>query len=491
MKEKKYTSDYINMDIYDDIDNNYNEENALHSILNDDGDSLSNENKKITGTNRKRKITSYIINILFLAISLFVAFFIGFILFHYNEYNLLFNIEKPQGYIISYYGDHSEELTKQDVFLQLKQKKSEIEKIEESLKSIDHEKELFIKGMDEKSKLFDSHISITDLKGNEERLKSIINLNMNKVKFKRELIRRINLFNKNYENQKGLLLNRREKLKNEMNELGQFMKNLEVGDQYASIIYAKTDIFIDEEKIKYLKRYQFFIDNQEYEKAIVVLRKLNSLEFDESNMIYKDILVDLLNSVAEYKERLNLLKEKSPFNEISMAYLSENYQKTLGMLDKAEKNGIIKPILSNLKEAVYQNLNSVIGIEEDINVLKNIKSLIKKAEILKEEGKYENAFNLYNSLLVLDIPGYDREYILQKIRKIVENDIRNRMRRDENTKASKYLGYAKEFYKNGDFKKSLNYYKLIITECSNSDYVNAAISSLEDLLTKNKQLDSI
>jgi len=495
MKDKKNAREYGNKGAFVD-----NDEEALLKGIGDI--EVLIEDEKNNDSVKKKRTLSFVLTNLLLIFSILVAIATGFILSHYTEYRYIFKKIIPYDkysstYITTYLGHQSKELARNNAFLFLKQKKEELKGIEASIRNLADEKNCFISEIDEKKKIFNNHISVTDLNENENRLKSIALLRINKTNFRRDINHRLENYLNNYDNRKTNLLSKREKTKDELYKITSFINSIDKSNEsnslkYEDVSFNKSVSFnLDKEKAKYLKSYLFSIDNQEYQKAIDILNKINELGFDQNEKIFGDILEKLLFTLRDYRDKLSSLKESSPFAEIKMAYLREDYRSAEDILNNAEKDQFIKPVLSGLKNAINNNKESSYDIKREINNLDDIKIIITKAKKLESRKEYEKALNIYSFLLLSNIQQYDKENLQRKIRSIMEIIVKDNLIRNENTKASKYLGTAKKFYKNGDYNKAIDYYKLIITECPNSYYVETALSKIEDLLKNNPDLNSI
>ena len=84
-------------------------------------------------------------------------------------------------------------------------------------------------------------------------------------------------------------------------------------------------------------------------------------------------------------------------------------------------------------------------------------------------------------LLIFPLPSYDREYILNRVHSLwLEVELR-RVKREENTKAIKYLESARILNREGNEKGAIEYYRMLLTECPHSDFVSDAVDEIMNL----------
>lgn len=433
---------------------------------------------------RKKGMVKNIFSLIFFILSIiFVISIINYI----HPFTELFNripffsvnhsLTDAENYVASYLSRPSKEMVQRDALLLLGRKKSALKNLENELKRLDREKGLFTDSMEEKRVMFEENISIIDGKEVKKNLKSAVSLSRSKNQFKKEVQSRTDTYQNLYTVKKERLIEEKERYKVEIADLTMFIKNIENGDRVEESI-NKNMFFIAEAKRDLIERVLFLINNQEYEDAIDVLGNLLAMEFGGNEEIHEGLLVRLLSVLEEYNNRVDFLQEESLFEEIKMGYLSEDYSEVLGKLDTLEAGGYLRPLLTGLRSALNENIVLAEEITDEVELKGSMTKLIEKAVKLEETGNYNKALGIYEDLLILNLPYYDREYLIQKIHSILVPSIKNEIKRGENTKAIKYLEKARNFYLEGDEVEAFNYYRLIVTDCPNSDYVENALNEL-------------
>ncbi len=402
----------------------------------------------------------------------FMEFFNRIPFFNKNE-----SLSNAENYVSSYLSRPSREMVQRDALLLLKRKKSALLGLENELEHLNREKGLFIDSTEEKRAMFEENISIVDGKEVKRNLKSAVYLIGIKNQFKKEIQSRIDTYQNLYSTKKERLLEKQERYKVEIADLTLFIRNIENVDRAGEPV-SENVFFITEAKRDIIERVLFLIDSLEYEDAIDVLGNLLAMEFAENEAVHESLLIRLLSVLEEYNNRVAFLQEESLFEEIKMDYLSEDYSEVLGKLDTLEAGGYLRPLLTGLKSALNENIIIAGEITDEVELKGSLAKLIKKAASLEEAGDFKRAMGIYEDLLILNLPSYDREYLIQKIHSILVPSIKNEIKRGENTKAIKYLEKARNFYLGGEEEEAFKYYRLIVTDCPNSDYVEDALNEL-------------
>ena len=120
-------------------------------------------------------------------------------------------------------------------------------------------------------------------------------------------------------------------------------------------------------------------------------------------------------------------------------------------------------------------------IEENIELREKVNELAGKAAQLEKNGEYGKAVDTFESLLILPLPSYDREHILNRVHSLwLEVELR-RLKREENTKAIKYLESARILNREGNEKEAVDYYRMLLIECPHSDFVGDAVNEIMKL----------
>ena len=426
-------------------------------------------------------------NILSLAFFILSIFFVFSIINYIHPFTELFNripffnmnhsVSDAENYVTSYLSRPSREMVQRDALLLLKRKRYALQGLENELGRLDREKGLFTDSMEEKSAMFEENISIIDGKEAKRNLKSAVYLIRTKKQFRNEVQSRIDTYQNLYSTKKERLLEKEERYKVEIADLTMFIRNIENGDSAEGPVNENV-FFIAEAKRDIIERVLFLIDSLEFEDAINVLGNLLAMEFAENEAVHESLLIRLLSVLEEYNNRVEFLQEESLFEEIKMDYLSEDYSEVLGKLDALESGGYVRPLLIDLRSALNENIIIAGEITDEVELKDSLAKLIKKAASFEEAGDFNKAHEIYEDLLILNLPSYDREYLIQKIHSILVPSIKNEIKRGENTKAIKYLEKARNSYLGGEEEEAFKYYRLIVTDCPNSDYVEDALNEL-------------
>jgi len=182
--------------------------------------------------------------------------------------------------------------------------------------------------------------------------------------------------------------------------------------------------------------------------------------------------------LQEYDHRLELLRRRSPFEEINLAFLSEDYDSAEKKIRALENEGYLKPILSELDKSLFINGNVRKVVAAEIGQNESLKQLVRKAESYEKKKEYKKALDIYENLLVFRLHSYDREMILDKLHSIWLAFEEENQRREENTQAIKYINSAHILGREGKDTDALEYYKMLLRECPNSDYTQDAVEGI-------------
>jgi hypothetical protein len=384
-------------------------------------------------------------------------------------------------YVTSFLSVSSKDAALDDALRLLQKKKDELEEVESELERISIEKNLFISSIDDKTELFEENLSIIGEEKEKERLKTFEYFKRIKSRFDDDIKYRKKNYLEMWETRNARLEEKRNEYWREIKELTLFVKTFEGGASSSDLYYE--DLFFTEQVRKgLLERALFLIDNQDYDGAITVLGDLLELEFEDGEVVHKNLLISLLTVLKEYKRRIELLEKETVFAEIKMTYINEDYKKALAQIDTFDNYEYLQPLLAGLRHVTQENINISGEIEDELLVKKRIKELVNKAEAFEEKKDYSKAVKIYENLLILDLPPFDREYLLNKMRTSLIPSIENDFKREHNTKAAGYLQSARNLYLDGEEEEALQYYSMVLTECSNSDYVEEALTELIRLI---------
>ncbi len=445
---------------------------------------------EVTPSQKSKSKSSYetILSLILFFFSLAILFFTLNYFFHFFDFSLnipLFksrlSIEGKETYALAYLSGETEKSVEKEIIYLLEKRKNELKWIDEELKKLELDKKEFLRSMGHKQKQFHENLSLIDNRESLQNLKTIDNFYIRETKFNNEVERRIGAYLEIYQKRHIDLEKRKEHAFNELMHLTRFMKELneEKGVEKLHLDKAFVAAGI---KMKMYNRILFFIEKGEYQKALKDLDTFLGFDFDERETVQKNIVREMLFVLQEYQKRLNYLRGEEIFDEIKMSYLNEDYSKALAQIDAIDKDAFTSPLLSELRSVLYTNMDLTKEINEEIELKNNLKVLGKKALEFERKGDYEKALKIYEDLLILNLPAYDREYLIQKIHAIMLPTVKSDMKRKENTEAIKLLGDARSFYREGREKKAAEVYAKLIKECPNSDYIGESIEELLKIL---------
>ncbi len=453
------------------------------------GASLQEEERSDSGKGEQRAASSRGggFSYFLLAVALASLFATGFFIFG-SEYvddvmaKVLPNmnntdISRP---VTSYLSHQTRLLAQQTVFEVLQKKKGELEAVENALTDLESEKNSFLRNMEERHNLFDENVSVFYIDDSQRGLETIVDFVRNKVEFKGEAQRREDQFLAAYEQRRESLTQIKKDYEQQMADLTAFHQGIEAGLDQVQPFYTEA-MYIDEAKSNRIRRLLFLLERGDHNGALRTLESVAALPFRDEERASQVLLNQLLLMLQEYGERMKLIEDNAPFNDIKLSYLNEDYGKALHNVRKLEEEDFIKPLLTGLKGALYTNMEMKRQLEEDIALRKQIRELVKKAALLEKEGEYVKAIDTYESLLIFPLPTYDKEFMLEKVHSLwLEVELR-RVKREENTKAIKYLESARILNREGNEKEAIEYYRMLLTECPHSDFVSDAIDEIMNL----------
>ena len=437
-----------------------------------------------------RKVPAFV----FFLFSLAVVFFTANYLFHFielpilkiSEWKIPFKIPIPEAFrqvetpycpVVSYLSRGVRDPVEKDILLLMQQRGKELSHIEGEIKRLEDDKNTFLESMEKRRDIFRENVSLMDEGEGREHLEFSVHLQRFELRFHNEAERRVNKYLELYEQKKQRLFSQKEGVSRELVELGRYMRDLEEGQGLEAFPYEESLFFtMAENKLK--ARFLFYIERREYEKALKVYE---SIKFKAPESPKVDVVKQLLMSLSNYKEKLALYERSTLLDDIKMSYLEENYQKTVSHVDAAEYLG---PLLGDLRNVLYRNIEAKEQINEEIELKRKIKNLKRKAAELEKKGEHGKALKLYEDLLILNLPSYDREFLISKIHSVMERAVRSEIKREDNTKAIKYLESARDLYRGGRENEAYKVYQQIIMECANSDYVSEALSAMQEIASR-------
>jgi len=440
------------------------------------------------------RIHSKILAIVFFLFSLAVVFFTANYLFHFIELpdleiskwkiplrfpfmEMFQPVETANCPVVSYLSRGIKDSVKKDVIHLTQQKGKELAHIEGEIKKLEDDKHAFLESMERRRDIFKENVTLFDEGEARGHFESSVHLQRFEFRFHNEAERRINKYLELYEQKKQQLFFQKEGILRELDELRNYIQDLEEGQGLEAFPYEGS-LFVTIAEGKLNARFLFYLERGQYERALKVYESMKFKTVESSKV---DIIKELLTSLKNNREKLVLYERGTVLDDIKMSYLEEDYQKTVSHIDEAEYLG---PLLGDLRNILYRNMEVEEQIGEEIELKRKVKNLKRKAAELEKQGEYEKALKIYEDLLILNLPSYDREFLISKIHSLMGNAVRSQIKREDNTKAIKYLESARDLYRGGREKEAYKVYQQIITECASSDYVTEALSTMQEIAAR-------
>jgi tetratricopeptide (TPR) repeat protein len=227
-----------------------------------------------------------------------------------------------------------------------------------------------------------------------------------------------------------------------------------------------------------INRFIFALEGGDYAEALEILAGMKALLHSEDEVISHLLIVRTLEVLKEYTERMKLLQDDAPFDDIKLSYLNENYSEARNRVNDLEEHGFLKPLLSGLDGALYRNSEMRRDIEDDVAMRRKVRELSERAEQLEGRGEYAKAAATYEDLLIFQLPSYDREVLLKRIQRLWLAVELQKLKREQNTRAIKYLESARILNREGNEEEALDYYQMLLMECPHSDFVEDAVKEI-------------
>jgi hypothetical protein len=240
-------------------------------------------------------------------------------------------------------------------------------------------------------------------------------------------------------------------------------------------------LFIDEARSKTLNRFLLFIERGDYGRALRTLEQMEPLAVTNGERASHLIISRLIGVLNEYADRSELLRDNDPFDEIKLSYLNEDYGKTRRKVEELKRRSFLAPLLTGIDEAAFGNAETLRRLDETVALRGSVRTLARNADALERKGEYLKAAEVYEDILIFQLPTYDREYILNRIHKLWVDVELNRLKREENTKAIKYLESARILSREENEREALKYYKMLLLECPHSDFISQAVDEITNL----------
>jgi len=425
-----------------------------------------------------------------LSLSFAMLIALGIFIYHSENLDVLRPVINPisaasahtPNHVLPYLSHQSKLQVQQNVYELLQKDKARLKETEKALLALETEKNSFTRNMEERDTVFDEHVSVFDIDESNKELKSVVDFVRNKVTFKGEIKRRSDHFFQLYETRRDSLLAVKEELEQQIEQLTALIHEIETSSSNEVALNSQS-LFVDEAKAKQMNRFVFLLERGDYDGALKTLERTTSLPYEEEEHALHLLARRLLVVLNDYGKKMVFLDENRPFEDIKLAYLNEDYGAALRKVQPLKEEEYLRPLLGGIESGLYENMEIERQIEANIVLRKQVDALSNRAAQLEENGEYVKAVDTFESILILPLPSYDREYILKRIHSLwLEVELR-RLKREENTKAIKYLESARILNREGNEKGAIDYYKMLLIECPHSDFVGDAVDEIMKLRT--------
>jgi hypothetical protein len=384
--------------------------------------------------------------------------------------------------VLSYLSHQTKLQVQNNVYELLQKEKAGLVITERALVALESEKNSFLRNIEERDATFDEYVSIFDIDESYKELRSVVDFVRNKVSFKGEVKRRSDQFLQLYETRRESLASAKAEHEQQIEQLTvliQRMQSRSAEDQYID----NKPLFIEEAKAKQINRFMFLIERGDYNGALETLERTASLPFNEEEQAMHLLIGRLLALLNAYGERMAFLNANNPFDDIKISYLNEDYGTALRKVRAHGGEEYIRPLLGGVESGLYVNMEMERQIEENLELRKKVNGLADRAKKLEENGDYVRAIDAYETILTMPLPTYDREYILNRVHSLWLQVELVRLKREENTKAIKYLESARILNREGNERGAIEYYRTLLVECPHSDFVTDAVDEMMKIHT--------
>ncbi len=400
-------------------------------------------------------------------------------LFHADDFSTLpaLHFSPPRSEYISSYLSYSANQNMSSSALDLLRKNgARLASLQYELETLEKNKNSFIKGIEGKDKIYLQSRSIFGLTGKEKNLRSIADLVRSDVEFRGEKKRRIQIYLQQYNKKRQSLLAQKAEYEKAIDDLTAYQRMVD-RIQPGKAPGLNSVFLLDTIRSGYLNKFLYSVEHEDYDGALSALKFLEPLS-TRGNETTMKLIHRLILLLKEYDSRMELLTRHSPFEEINLAYLNEDYNAVEKKIGNLQKEGFLKPILSGVDGSLFVNSTSRDAIDSEIRQSEQLVDLVQKAQMYEKKNEYKKALDIYENLLVFRTHSYDREMILGKLYSIWLVLEQEKQRREENTRAIKYIDSARILGREGKDEEALDYYRMLLQECPNSDYTREAVEGI-------------
>jgi tetratricopeptide (TPR) repeat protein len=368
-------------------------------------------------------------------------------------------------------------LVRKDVYRLLQLKKGRLLEMERAISRLESERAAFESGMEKREALYEENRSIFGLTGDERDMQSIAGLVRKDVEFSGEIRRRSREYDEAYRREMAALRRAETRLEEEIDTLTAQNRGLAAAAGNTPVeVPGFHEAVLTGTRRAHVERMLNAVRNGDYAGAVDALDSLGEVTGGPERDAVT-LLRESLSVIRDYDRRLEGLDAAAPLDSITRSFLAEEYGSLVDGTSGAD-DPYLEPLLTGLRGALFRNAGQTGDIEEELAKRRDQRKRVARARSLEEEGAFEEALAVYEELLREDMDPYDREYLVDKVHSLWLPLEAQRIKREQNTRAIKYLQSGRLLSREGRDEEALNFYRMLIEECPNSDYVEEAMENI-------------
>jgi hypothetical protein len=365
---------------------------------------------------------------------------------------------------------------RKDIYRFLQLNRDQLSEVHAELDRLEEQRSVFLERMEEMGRTFSSQQSLLGVGEDRKDLSSIAGMISADAEFHGEMYRRKQEYEKLYQVRRAELEQLAEEYHEEIARLIQLDEDLQKPAH--SFPDNHPAPHLDQENRKLFDGYVRALQNKDAEGALSTAETLADLPLSGDGQELAQLLADYAAVAGQYEARLRKLRTESPLRVIAMSYLGEEYEKADRVRARWEEDELIGPLLSGLDRGLGRAIDTSESIDERVRANRQIRRLVERAEKLEQSGNFESSISLYEQILLQPLQAHDREYLTRKLISLWVPAELKKVKREQNTRAVKYLESARTLESEGKDRQALEFYRMLVEECPFSDYVDTAVERI-------------
>jgi hypothetical protein len=361
-----------------------------------------------------------------------------------------------------------------DVLRLMRRRREQLYRVQREMEELEEDRERFLSGMEQRSEVFARQRSLFGLDEDRKELRSIAGLVGMSVEFRGELARRKRLYLDLYESRRRELEQAAESCREELDRLARLSGAIASREQEPPGL--PSGFLLDRAYRGHLDGLVRALRGGDLDSAVREARALQRLAPGAEEEELAGLVGGLADVVRRYAEQLEALRTGSPLHTLAMHYLAEEYERAeRERAAAAESSDLLRPLLAGLEGKLFaarQEAERVAGVVEQNRALRKN---VQRARRLEEEGELEEAMAAYQELLLEPLQPHDREQLARTLRSLWVPAEMMRIKREQNTRAIKYLESARLLENEGRELEALEFYAMLVVECPSSDYMEESM----------------